>query len=127
MGEREYVRELNARRAAGEKVPELTSRRIVGGKYYLNDQEVSKEEFDRVGAEAQAEIQRIKSGATPGAEDLDSLSATMKKGRPAVRPSFQDRMKTGLSELDEFKKGGKVKALKSKVSTHQKSKKASSW
>ena len=124
---RGYVRQLEARRARGEAVPELTVGKIVDGKYYVNNQEVSKAEYDRANVEAAAAMRQMRDEPTPGAEDLDSPSAAIRKSSPAVRPSFQDRRKAALSELDGFKKGGKVKAPKSKVSTHQKSKKASSW
>lgn len=116
---RGYVRELEARRARGEAVPELSVGKIVDGKYYLNNQEVSKEEYD---AAAQA-TRRMRTEPTPGAEDLDSLPAMMKKST-MPRPSFRERMR---SELDGMKKGGKAKMSKSKVSTHQRSKKASQW
>lgn len=118
----DYVKELQARRAKGEAVPELSVGKIVDGKYYLNNQEVSKEEYDAV---TQAP-RRMRTEPTPGAEDLDSLPAMMKKS-PATRPSSEDRRRAAMSELDSFKKGGKAKMPKSKVSTHQRSKKASQW
>jgi hypothetical protein len=119
---RGYVKELEARRAKGEAVPELSVGKIVNGKYYVNNQEVSKEEYDTA---AQA-TRRMRTEPTPGAEDLDGFAATMKKS-PTVRPSAEDRRKAAMSELDSFKKGGKAKMSKSKVSTHQRSKKASQW
>lgn len=119
---RGYVKELQARRAKGEAVPELSVGKIAGGKYYVNDQEVSKEEYD---AATQAP-RRMRTEPTEGAEDLDSFAATMKKS-PTARPSAEDRRRAAMSELDSFKKGGKAKMPKSKVSTHQRSKKASQW
>jgi hypothetical protein len=115
----DYVKELQARRARGEAVPELSVGKIVDGKYYLGGQEVSKEEYDAV---TQAP-RRMRAEPTPGAEDLDSLPAMMKKST-MPRPSPRERMR---SELESFKKGGKAKMSKSKVSTHQRSKKASQW
>jgi hypothetical protein len=123
---RGYVRELEARRARGEAVPELTVGKIVNGKYYVNNQEVSKEEYDRANVESSQAIRKMRTEPTAGAEDLDAFSATMKKS-PVARPSAEDRRRAAMSELDGFKKGGKAKMLKSKVSTHQRSKKASQW
>lgn len=123
---RGYVRELEARRAKGEAVPDLTVGRIVNGKYYVNNQEVSKEDYDRANAESSQAIRKMRTEPTAGAEDLDAFAATMKKS-PTARPSAEDRRRAAMSELDSFKKGGKAKMPKSKVSTHQRSKKASQW
>ena len=119
------VEEMEKRRSSGAPTPGYQKGTIEGGKYYVEDdsgkREVSQEEYARL----RAEPRRAYSAPTPGAEDLDAFAATMKKS-PA-RPSVEDRRRAAMSELDSMKKGGKVKVPKSKVSTHQKSKKASSW
>lgn len=115
----DYAKELQARRSKGEAVPELSVGKIVDGKYYVNGQEVSKEDYDT----ASQATKKMRVEPTAGAEDLDRLPATMKKSA-TPRPSLRERMQ---SELDSFKKGGKAKMPKSKVSTHQRSKKASQW
>jgi hypothetical protein len=124
---REYVRELEARRAKGETVPELTVGRIVNGKYFVNNQEVSKEQYDRANADSSEAIRKIKEQPTPGLEDLESFATRSRTLKGVNRPSMEERRRSALSELDGMKKGGKPKMLKSKISTATKSKKSPAW
>lgn len=84
------------------------------GKYVYNNQEISKQEFDRLKAESTGQIQ--------------SMRPKMDKRIP-----LKNRASSAFSELDadaaasEYKKGGKISLNACSVSTHQKSKKSPNW
>lgn len=80
------------------------------GKYVYNNQEISKQEFDRLRAESSGQIRRDR----PSMQNRVPL-----KDRP--RLSFDE------SATSEYKKGGKISLGACSVSTHQKSKKSPNW
>jgi hypothetical protein len=96
-------------------LPNINDFRIVGGKYFHNNQEVSPEEYSRRQTLADKAMKDFREAPTPGFEDLENW-ATEAKARAAARRKASGK-----------KSGGSINVPKSKVSTHQKSKKASSW
>lgn len=84
-----------------------------GQVYEINGVPVSKAEFDTRAAASKQAVQNFRSAKTEGAEDLEDMAA-----------SARARL---LKKKVEKKHGGSIKIGKSKISTHQKSKKASSW
>lgn len=97
-----------------ERMPNVNDFRVVNGKYLHNNEEVSQEEFARRQALADKAIKEFQSAPVPGFEDMEDFAAQAKARAQARRVAGK-------------KSGGNVKSGKSKVSTHQKSKKASSW
>lgn len=125
----ELEREAEAfqkQRSAGLPTGGYTQGTIENGKYYVEDdsgkREVTPEEYARL----RGEPRRAHNAPTPGLEDLDAYSKSVRTPRGA-RPSVQDRAREAMSELNSFKKGGKVKVPKSKISTAGRSKKSPAW
>jgi len=85
--------------------------RIVDGKYVHNNEEISKEEFYRRKAEADSAMREMR-----------GLPSSSVRGK---EPSFEERRAKAFQDLEGMKKGGAVK--KTKISTHQKSKKSPNW
>lgn len=120
MGDlRTLVKEIEAKRARGEvkdvdpktfaeienkaglgdtPVPAELVMRQQGGKYFVNNNEVSKQEFDRVNQQSD-QAMGIKRDAT---------------GK-RIRPSPEERRRAAMSELDGMKKGGKVSSASARA------------
>ena len=84
-----------------------------GQVYEIDGVPVSKAEFDTRAAASKQAVQNFRTAKTEGAEDLEDMAA-------AARARI-------LKKPVPKKHGGSMKMGKSKISTHQKSKKASSW
>ena len=84
-----------------------------GPEYSIDNVAVSKEEFDSRKQASTKEMQEFKQKVTPGLEDLEDFAAQAR----------QRMQKRSMGQ----KTGGSVKVLKSKISTHKKYKKSSSW
>lgn len=82
-----------------------------GTVYEVDGNQVTKEEYESLSAEAKQQLLEAKTKPTAGVEDLES--------------EFAERMRRSPTRRAVAKKYGG--ALKTKVSTHQRSKKASSW
>lgn len=82
-----------------------------GTVYEVDGNQVTKEEYDSMSAEAKQQMLEAKTKPTAGFEDLESEFAERMRRSPGKKPVSR-------------KYGG---SLKSKVSTHQRSKKASQW
>lgn len=95
-------------------MPNINDFRVVNGKYMHNNEEVSAEEFSRRQVLADKAIKDFQSAPVPGFEDMEDFAAQARARAAARRRSGK-------------KSGGSIKVEKSKISTHQKSKKASSW
>jgi len=96
-------------------LPNINDFRIVGGKYFHNNEEVSPDEYSKRQALADKAMKDFREAPTPGFEDFDADIKGLKE-RAAARRKASGK-----------KGGGSINVPKSKVSTHQKSKKASSW
>lgn len=97
-----------------DAMPNVNDFRVVNGKYMHNNEEVSAEEFARRQSLADKALQDFKSEPTPGFEDMEDFAAQARARAAARRRSGK-------------KSGGGIKLEKSKISTHQKSKKSPSW
>ncbi len=82
-----------------------------GPVYEVNNNKVSKEEFDNAMRQSD-----------------QSMGIKRDSTGKRVRPSMEERRKALESDdVFKLKQGGKAKMPKSKVSTHQKSKKSPAW
>ena len=120
MGDlRKLVKEIEAKRARGEikevdpktfaeienkaglsdtPVPAEMVLRQKDGKYFVNNNEVSKEEFDK--AQQQSD---------------QAMSIKRDTAGKRIRPSLEERKRAAFSELDGMKKGGAVKSASSRA------------
>lgn len=90
-----------------------------GQVYEINNVPVSKEEFE---TRAAASKQNVQSRAASNRAEAESARSSMFEG-------FSSEDEEAMKRLRSMRKksGGSAKMSKSKISTHQKSKKASSW
>jgi len=90
-----------------------------GQVYEIDNVPVSKEEFD---ARAAASKRNVQGQAASNRAEAESARSSMPEG-------FSSEDEEAMKRLRSMRKksGGSIKMGKSKISTHQKSKKASSW
>lgn len=98
-----------------DALPNINDFRIVGGKYFHNNEEVSPDEYSKRQTLADKAIKNFRDAPTPGFEDADEFIARA-RARAEARKKVAGK-----------KNGGGMSVPKSKISTHQKSKKMSSW
>jgi hypothetical protein len=87
--------------------------RVVDGKYLHNNEEVSKEEFDRRKADVDTRIQELRTAPTKGAEDLEDFAAEAKARMDARRKAAGKKaggaIRSASSRADGIAQRGKTR------------------
>jgi hypothetical protein len=88
---------------------DITVGQIKDGKYIINNEEVSKEEYFRRKAEEQQAVREKYEAPTPGFEDLESFAAEVKSRRKPVAKKTGGAVKSASSRADGCAIRGKTR------------------
>ncbi len=96
-----------------DRLPNVNDFRVVGGKYYHNNEEVSPEVYKERQAAADKAIKEFKEAPTPGLEDLEDFAAAA-KARAAARRNAAGKkaggaIKSASSRADGIAQRGKTR------------------
>ncbi len=96
-----------------DRLPNVNDFRVVGGKYYHNNEEVSPEVYKERQAAADKAIKEFKEAPTPGLEDLEDFAAAA-KARAAARRNAAGKkaggaIRSASSRADGIAQRGKTR------------------
>ena len=88
---------------------DITVGQIKDGKYTINNQEVSKEEYFRRKAEEQQAVREKHAEPTPGFEDLESFAAEVKSRKKPVAKKAGGKVSSASARADGIAQRGKTR------------------
>jgi len=88
---------------------DITVGQIKDGKYTINGQEVSKEEYFQRKAEEQQAVREKYAEPTPGLEDLESFAAEVKSRKKPVAKKAGGAVKSASARADGIAQRGKTR------------------
>ena len=96
-----------------EKISSANDFRVVDGRYIHNNEEISKEEFDKRRAAANQAMQDLRSSPTPGFEGADDAMKRLREQAEARRKATGKKaggvIKSASSRADGCAQRGKTK------------------